>query len=151
MNMNRKIVIEIICFLFILLFVYAAMNKILDFQKFKIQIGQSPLLTGFGEFLPVLVISIEVGVSALLAVPSFRLAGLVAAFSLMTMFTAYIVAILNFSSYVPCSCGGVLEHFGWTEHLYFNSGFVLLGLVGIFLESAERNFRYNMAIYPSGS
>jgi len=151
MNMNRKIVIEIICFLFILLFVYAAMNKILDFQKFKIQIGQSPLLTGFGEFLPVLVISIEVGVSALLAIPSFRLAGLVAAFSLMTMFTAYIVAILNFSSYVPCSCGGVLEHFGWTEHLYFNSGFVLLGLVGIFLESAERNFRYNMAIYPSGS
>ena len=151
MNMNRKIVIEIICFLFILLFVYAAMNKILDFQKFKIQIGQSPLLTGFGEFLPVLVISIEVGVSALLAIPSFRLAGLVAAFSLMTMFTAYIVAILNFSSYVPCSCGGVLEHFGWTEHLYFNSAFVLLGLVGIFLESAERNFRYNMATYPSGS
>jgi hypothetical protein len=151
MNMKRKIAIEIICFLFILLFVYAAINKILDFQKFRIQIGQSPLLTGFGGFLPELVISMELGVSALLAIPMFRLTGIIASFSLMTMFTAYIVAILNFSSYIPCSCGGVLEHFGWTEHLYFNSAFVLLGLVGIFLEAAERNFRYNLETHTSRS
>ena len=142
MNMKRRIAIEIICFLFILLFVYAAANKILDYQKFKIQIGQSPLLTGFGEFLPALVISVELGVSALLAIPRFRIAGLFAAFSLMTMFTAYIVAILNFSSYIPCSCGGVLEHLGWTEHLYFNAAFVILGLAGVILQSVEIQSRH---------
>jgi uncharacterized membrane protein YphA (DoxX/SURF4 family) len=149
-NMKRKIAIEIICFLFILLFVYAATNKILDYQKFKIQIGQSPLLTGFGAFLPALVISVELSISALLVIPRFRVAGLFAAFSLMTMFTAYIVAILNFSSYIPCSCGGVLEHIGWTEHLYFNSAFILLGLVGIFLASAERNHRSIIEAHPTG-
>jgi hypothetical protein len=35
-------------------------------------------------------------------------------------FTTYIILILNFSSFIPCSCGGILEKLGWTEHLIFN-------------------------------
>jgi len=135
---KRKIIIEIICFLFILLFVYAAANKIVDYQKFKIQIGQSPLLTGFGDFLPAVVIVTELGVSILLVMPRFRQIGFFAAFSLMTMFTAYVITILNFSPYIPCSCGGVLEKLGWTEHLYFNMAFVGLAFIGIILEEAGR-------------
>jgi hypothetical protein len=50
----------------------------------------------------------------------------------MTMFTAYIVAILKFSDFVPCSCGGVLEHLGWPEHLILNIAFTVLALIGIF-------------------
>lgn len=135
--MRRKIIIEIISFLFILLFVYAALNKILDYQKFSIQIGQSPLLTGFGGSIPWLVLTAETIIALLLAIPRSRFIAFFAAFSLMVMFTAYIVAILNFSSYVPCSCGGVLEKLDWTEHLIFNSAFVLLGLVGIVLQAEE--------------
>jgi hypothetical protein len=59
----------------------------------------------------------------------------------MVMFTAYIVAILNFSNYVPCSCGGVLEKLGWREHLIFNSAFVVLGLIGIVLQAEEERGR----------
>ena len=61
----------------------------------------------------------------------FRLIGLYAAFTLMTMFTVYIIAILQFSYKIPCSCGGILESMGWTEHLIFNIGFVLLAVGGI--------------------
>ena len=136
--MKRKIAIEIISFLFVLLFLYAALNKLLDYQKFTIQIGQSPLLTGFGGSIPWMVITVELLIAVLLVIPRFRLFAFFGAFSLMVMFTAYIVAILNFSSYIPCSCGGVLAMLGWTEHLYFNSVFVLLGLGGIVLESKER-------------
>jgi hypothetical protein len=53
----------------------------------------------------------------------------------MTMFSGYIIAILNFSDYVPCSCGGILEKLGWTEHLAFNIAFMVLAVVGIFLET----------------
>jgi len=135
--MRRRIAIEVISFLFVLLFLYAALNKLIDYQKFKIQVGQSPLLTGFGDTVPWMVIGVEVIVSVLLIIPKFRLTGFFASFSLMTMFTAYIVAILYFSPYVPCSCGGVLEKLGWTEHLVFNSVFVVLGLTGIVLQAEE--------------
>jgi uncharacterized membrane protein YphA (DoxX/SURF4 family) len=134
-NMKQKIAIEIISFLFILLFLYAAFTKLLDYQKFTVQIGQSPLLTGFGNTLPWLVITIEILIALLLTIARFRLVAFFAAFSLMTMFTAYIVAILNFSSHIPCSCGGVLEKLGWTEHLIFNGVFMALAVTGIFLHA----------------
>lgn len=135
--MKRKIAVEIICFLFVVLFTYAALNKLADFQKFKIQVGQSPMLAGFGDSIPWMVIVLELCIVAMLIFPRLRLAGLFASFCLMTMFTVYIYAILNFSAYVPCSCGGVLEKLGWSEHLMFNIFFVFLGLVGIILQSAE--------------
>lgn len=131
--MKRKIILEVICFLFVLLFLYAALTKLLDYQKFTVQVGQSPLLTGFGDTIPWLVISLEILVAGMLMIPRTRLVALFASFSLMTMFTAYIVAILNFSPYVPCSCGGVLEKLGWTEHLIFNGVFMALALTGIYL------------------
>jgi uncharacterized membrane protein YphA (DoxX/SURF4 family) len=133
--MKRQIAVEVICFLFVILFTYAAASKLLDYQKFTVQIGLSPLLTGFGDFIPWMTIGSEFLVSICLLIPRIRIWGLLAAFSLMTMFTAYIVAILQFSSFVPCSCGGVLEKLGWTEHLVFNSAFVCLALVGIFLQA----------------
>lgn len=133
--MKRKIVLEIICFLLVILFTYAAANKLVDYQKFTVQIGLSPLLTGLAGFVPWMVISVELIISVLLLIPRYRLYALFAAFSLMTMFTAYIMAILNFSSFVPCSCGGVLEKLGWTEHLVFNSVFVLLSVIGIVIQN----------------
>ena len=141
--MKRRFVIEITAFLFIVLFSYAALVKLFDYQKFTVQIGQSPLLTGFGNTIPWMVISIEILVSIMMVIPRLRLIAFFSAFSLMTMFTAYIIAILNFSSYIPCSCGGVLEKLGWTEHLIFNVAFVLLGLTGIVLQAAENRFLTN--------
>ncbi|HRE67739.1 MAG TPA: DoxX family membrane protein [Cyclobacteriaceae bacterium] len=128
---RRQIIIEIISFLFILLFVYAALNKLVDYQKFKIQIGQSPLLTGFGDTIPWMVIVVELVVSIMLITPRLRLSAFFSSFCLMTMFTAYVVAILKFSPYVPCSCGGVLEKLGWTEHLIFNGAFLILSGVAV--------------------
>ena len=135
--MKRQVVIEIICLLLILLFVYAAVAKLLDFERFKLQVGQSPLLTGFGDYIPWMVIGVEIIVAISLMTPRIRLVGFLGAFSLMTMFTAYIFAILNFSPYVPCSCGGVLEKLGWQDHLVFNLLFVILSLTGIILQAQK--------------
>lgn len=133
--MKKGIALEIICFLFILLFSYAAVSKLMDVEKFTIQIGQSPLLTDFSKVLAWMVPSIELLIAGMIVVNRLRRIALYASFTLMLIFTAYIVAILNFSEKVPCSCGGVLSEMGWTEHLIFNAGFVLLGLIGIILQS----------------
>lgn len=135
--MKKAVIIEIIAFVFIVLFVYAAGNKLVDIQKFRVQIGQSPLLTEIAPFISWFIPGAEILIAIMLAVVRFRLMGLYASFTLMVIFTAYIIIILNFSKHIPCSCGGVLEKLGWAEHLIFNIAFVILGLAGIILESKE--------------
>jgi uncharacterized membrane protein YphA (DoxX/SURF4 family) len=130
---KRVVVVDVICALVILLFVYAAVTKLLDYQKFRVQIGQSPLLTAFAGWVAWLVPAVELIISALLVTLRFRLLALYASFGLMVMFTAYIIAITQFSDYIPCSCGGVLEKLNWTEHLVFNLAFVVLTLLAIVL------------------
>ncbi|ABQ06574.1 MauE/DoxX family redox-associated membrane protein [Flavobacterium johnsoniae] len=129
----RSAVIEIICMLYVLLFVYAATSKLLDFQHFKIELGQSPLLSAFAEWIAVLVPAAEYITCLLLIIPRFRLTGLFLAYGLMVMFTVYIFIILNYTSFVPCSCGGVLEKLDWKSHMIFNLVFVCLAVLGILL------------------
>jgi uncharacterized membrane protein YphA (DoxX/SURF4 family) len=136
---RRSAIIEIICFLFIVLFVYASLTKLLEYERFKVQISQSPLLNPFAGLVAWMVPAVELMISGMLMFPRVRLFGLYAAFTLMVMFTGYIIAILNFSDYVPCSCGGVLEKLGWKEHLVFNIAFVILALAGIMLHSKQND------------
>ena len=132
------IIMEAIAILFVLLFVYAAISKILEYDKFVSQIGQSPLLTYFASWTPAFVIGTELLIAMMLASARWKLAGMYAAYALMLMFTAYIIAILQFSTFIPCSCGGILERLGWTEHLVFNLSFVALALAGIIIGERKR-------------
>src|SRR5690606_18715134 len=134
---SKKIIVEAICLLGILLFVYAAVSKLLDFNTFKNQLGQSPLLSAYAHWVVWLVPAMEILVAAMLAIPRYRKWGLYGFYGMMLMFTAYIFIILNFADFVPCSCGGILEKLGWTEHLLFNIGFILLSLVAMFLAHAK--------------
>jgi uncharacterized membrane protein YphA (DoxX/SURF4 family) len=136
--LKKTILVEIICYLFILLFIYAAVSKLVDYEKFTVQLGQSPILTSYASIIAWAIPTIEVVISIMLANSKWRLSGLYASFSLMTMFTAYIIAITRFSDYIPCSCGGILQKMTWNQHLVFNIGFVLLGLLGILLLSKQK-------------
>ncbi|MFV8341064.1 DoxX family protein, partial [Flavobacterium sp. XS2P39] len=129
----KSILIETVSLLYVLLFIYAAGSKFLDFENFQVQLGQSPLLSAFAEWVAWGVPVMELLISVLLIFPRYRLVGLFAAFNLMVMFTTYIIIILNFSSFIPCSCGGILEKLGWTEHLVFNLVFILLAAAGILI------------------
>src|SRR5690349_16907986 len=120
--------IDVICCLFILLWVYAAMNKLLDVQTFRVKLGQSPLLTPFAGFVAWFIPSLEIILALSLAFTSSRRVGLYGSYGLMVMFTAYIITITRFADYIPCSCGGILENMSWNQHLIFNVAFVLLGL-----------------------
>ena len=133
MNQKKEWIIEIVSSLLVALFIYAAATKLMDYDKFRLQIGQSPVLTAFAGTIVWLVPAVEVATAMLLMTKRFRLAALYASFSLMVMFTAYIVVITRFSEYVPCSCGGVLEKLSWDEHLVFNVGFVMLAAISILI------------------
>ena len=118
-------------YFFILLFCYAAVSKLLDYENFQVQLAQSPLLSAYAGTVAWAVIAAELFIVILLAFPATLRTGLYASFGLMVAFTVYIYLILNYSDFVPCSCGGILEKMGWTEHLIFNAAAVLLSIVGI--------------------
>jgi hypothetical protein len=129
--MRKNYVADAISVAFILLFVYAAVCKLIDFHDFRIQLGKSPLLTAFAWQVALLIPCIEIAISLLLASARWRLSGLYASFSLMVLFSAYIYYILHFASYIPCSCGGILQNMTWTQHIVFNIVFVALAAVAV--------------------
>src|SRR5690606_18655277 len=69
----------------------------------------------------------------LLCFRNTRLFGLYVSFALMSGFSIYIYLILNYSDFIPCSCGGVIENLGWTQHLIFNGIFTGLALIAILI------------------
>lgn len=133
--LSKELGVTIITYLFVLLWLYAATNKLMDFQKFEVQIGQSPILTDYAIIIAWIIPTVEIVISIMLVFRRTLLAGLYASFGLMLMFTIYIIIILNFAERVPCSCGGILEKMGWTEHLIFNISFVILGLAAIIMQT----------------
>ncbi|HMI67796.1 MAG TPA: MauE/DoxX family redox-associated membrane protein [Cyclobacteriaceae bacterium] len=131
--MKKSTIIEIFAFSLILLFVYAAFSKVLDLEKFRIQIGQSPLLTKLQSSVSIVIPLVEIVCSMMLAIPKYRLVGFALAFGLMSMFNAYIISILQFSEHIPCACGGVLQFLGWKRHLLFNCFFGGVAAAGFVL------------------
>lgn len=133
-------IITAISYLYIFLFVYAAVSKLIDHHDFSIKLGQSPLLSAFAGTVAVVVPAMELIIVVLLLHFKWRILGLFASFCLMIAFSTYIIIILNFSSYVPCSCGGILENMGWTAHLIFNLIFVFLAFLAlIFSKNGKTN------------
>ena len=63
---------EVVAFLFILLFVYAALSKLLDFETFRVQLAQSPLLSAYAGIIAWLVPGVEILIALLLIIPRFR-------------------------------------------------------------------------------
>lgn len=133
---KKETIVFIISCLFFALYMYAAANKLADYQKFKVQLGQSPILTPVSGHVLWFIPGIEVLISVLLVVPKTRLVALYASFSLMVMFTSYIVAILNFTEKVPCACGGIFESMQWKEHFLFNIFFIILAVAAIILQTS---------------
>lgn len=136
---RKDILVELISGFYILLFVYAALTKIQDFEKFKLDLGKSPVLVYLADYMAIAIPAIELIITCLYLTKRTQLLALYLSFGLMVMFTTYIIGILNFSSYIPCSCGGILQHMTWSQHLVFNSFFVLLGGTAIFIYPKKEN------------
>jgi len=128
----KKYFVKTVSILLALLFIYAAASKLLDFEAFQVQLAQSPLLSAYAGIISYSILIIEFAVAILLLIPNTNKLGLYASIGLMASFTLYIYLILNYSDFVPCSCGGILEKLGWTEHLIFNIFFLVLSLIALF-------------------
>ncbi|MBO9203282.1 MULTISPECIES: MauE/DoxX family redox-associated membrane protein [Niastella] len=135
---KRTTLIEIITVLNIILFLYTGIAKIMDYSVFKEQLAMSPILSWAATPIAVLLPVVEFAIVLMLVIPRWRLKGLYASFIIMTLFTAYIITMFIVAPEMPCSCGGIIELLSWKGHVVFNSVFVLLNALAIYLQRKEK-------------
>jgi len=132
--MSRKLLIEVLSALLVFLFIYTSISKLLDYHTFRQQLGQSPFIT---LYAPVIVWALPLGeiiIAGLLLYPRTRLTGFYLSFFILSLFTFYLIAMLRLSYFIPCSCGGVLQHLSWNTHIVFNTAFIILSTIGVLLQ-----------------
>jgi len=124
------------------LFLYSAGDKLRGHEAFRVQVGKSPILTGYEDTVAWAVPSIEIAI-ALMAVPLWlRRIGLYAFFALMLLFTGYVVLLLRDGSLVPCGCNALFEAMSLEAHVAMNLAFCALAATAVFL-SPEPNLRFD--------
>lgn len=138
---NLSWITEGVTFLFIILFFYAGFSKLIDGNSFYNNLNNSPVLVGstIASIAEWIVPLAELLVGFLLFWPKTRVKGMVGVITLLLLFTAYIVAILFFSPYIPCSCGGVIAQLSWEQHLIFNILCIGLAAFNLWLLMMQSN------------
>ncbi len=126
-----RLTIRIISLLFIALFVYTASSKMMHLGVFRLRLERMPYIAPYAEWISWGVPFLELVIAGLLLFNGYRLIGLYASLILMFLFTGYIIAVLQFSDSIPCSCGGVISALGWKDHILLNTTFMILALLGI--------------------
>ena len=129
--LKKSHIVEIIALFFVILFIYTGIGKLLEFDVFQEQLEESPVMAPIAPVVAWGLPITEFIISLLLFFPRYRLKGLYLTFTLMILFTAYIITLFTISPELPCSCGGIIEALSWKGHLIFNSTLILLSFVAI--------------------
>ncbi|HUZ58710.1 MAG TPA: MauE/DoxX family redox-associated membrane protein [Hanamia sp.] len=130
-TVKKTIIPDIISALFILLFVYTALTKLMEHESFKVVLSQSPLIGINATILSWVLPILELFTATLLFFPTMRKWGFASSLILMLLFTGYITYMILFARDLPCSCGGVISAMTWPEHLIFNIFFTALAGIGL--------------------
>lgn len=134
---KREVIITIITSLVILLFMYTAISKLLDYNKFVFQMRLTPIpfmwqvAPVLGIVLPIL----ELALTTLIFFDRTRLIGFWTSLVLMILFEGYIfwMKLVEYQTGVklPCTCGGIISKMSWTTHFIFNAVFIVLMIIAI--------------------
>ncbi|SFA41286.1 hypothetical protein SAMN04488511_102290 [Pedobacter suwonensis] len=124
--------------LLVLLFTYAALSKLFTFSAFDQQLHNQSFPGWLADFLLYFLIPAEIITALLLCFGRTLITGLLLSSAFMFAFTAYIAMVmLHFWDRIPCSCGGILNQMGWTAHLIFNSIFLILSLITLYIHTTD--------------
>lgn len=127
-SLINKNIVNLVSAIMIIIFVYTAVNKLKDYETFRISLRQSPILHQYSSLVSIIIPIGELFVSLLLIISTTRKAGLLLSAILMSLFTSYIGFIIVTSTNLPCNCGGVIKYLSWKEHLILNTILLILCL-----------------------
>lgn len=140
---TREFLLLLINIILASLFAYTAYEKIMDHERFMNGIAKVELIGKFAFFISWAVPIVELLIAVLILIPETAKIGLWCFLGVMIIFTMYILIALIWTSKLPCHCGGVIETLTWTEHLWFNIGFILLSTMSIHLNNTSNKESQN--------
>ncbi|MHA4811793.1 MauE/DoxX family redox-associated membrane protein [Flavitalea flava] len=150
--MKKEIIVDIISCLFIILFLYTGIYKLMDLTHFRWALSKSPLMEHTYLIVSDIIPPLEIIIALLLLIPFFldtprlRKWGLYCSAALMIIFTIYIGYMLEFRTDRPCTCGGIISQMNWHQHLYFNTSFSILALFAVWLNRLRLNKTQNRLV-----
>jgi len=119
---------DAVSFFLVFLFVYTAINKLIDIKSFETTLSLSPYLRSIAPLLAWSIPIIELLISSLLFFPPFRKLGLFLGWILMGLFSFYVGFMITVSKGLPCTCGGVIDKMSSSQHLIFNIGVFIISV-----------------------
>ena len=131
---RQEIALTVATFLLIVLWIYAALSKLLDFRHFTWEMRNQALPTFVQSLLIYLLPPLEILIAVLLMFQRTLVWGLQLSGILLFLFSGYVgLTLFHFFEYVPCSCGGILEHLSWGPHLAFNLAFLSITVTALYI------------------
>jgi hypothetical protein len=116
-----KISFDLINAILIFIYLYSFIDKLKNFQEFVSNLSKSPYLNTINSlFLAVVVLFFEIFIPIFLFFDKSKELGYLLSFLMIFSFTGYIVIMMVYSPYLPCSCGGFIESLSWEGHLFLN-------------------------------
>ncbi len=117
----------------IILWIYTAGSKLMDFDEFQRQLALQPFGKPINSALSILLPGVEILAGILLVIKKTKLPGLWVSALLLCAFTVYVLLVLTgYFTKVPCSCGGVLKSLSWKNHLIFNIVYLSINLLALY-------------------
>lgn len=123
--------VSIVSFLLTLLFSYAGISKLADHTSFHRTLEQVPLLHQYASMISWALPAIEILTATLFLFHRLTKLALIASTILLLSFSLYILYMIKSAHNLPCSCGGLIKELTWSQHLIFNSFFLILGSIAL--------------------
>ncbi|KQB99885.1 MauE/DoxX family redox-associated membrane protein [Pedobacter sp. Hv1] len=134
--MKKENVLQLISGLIAALFFYAAMSKLIDYDKSIGEMRNQIFPVAIAKVLTWMIPSIEITLVFLLLFRNTRKKALWASLFLLTAFTLYIAIVMTgVFGRIPCSCGGILKNMSYGTHLIFNLFFITLASLGLAVDN----------------
>jgi hypothetical protein len=123
--------------LLIFLMLYASISKIFEYNIFIQQLRLSPFFAiGHTKTIALMVLSLEMIIAVLFLIPHAQNIAFLLSLCLLTSFTVYI-HIIQYSEFIPCSCGGILGKLSWNDHIIFNIFFIIISFFGYYFNDSK--------------
>ena len=127
--MKRNIFVESVIIIFMILFFYTAIHKLMVIPTLTYVLTKYPLI----KYSPVL-FAWALPIYELIIVGFLffnRSVGLRLSAFTMFCFSAYVAYMYIFVPKLPCTCGGLIQQLNWPQHLAMNLALLLLAIIAI--------------------
>ena len=141
-HIDKQLGVNMIAIFCLLLFVYASSIKLIQHEQFERQLSQMPMFSRTAALVAWALPMVELSLCGLLAFNMTRLVGLVGSLLLLTIFSLYLLIILNFAEQLPYAGDIVFAALGWKQHLAINLALTALVYVGINLRMTSDYYKY---------